>query len=1528
MSDSNRPKGNPPPDEPQEELNYHRIPDWEPPGGRKKGKKDRKPLIPVPENPTLRAVYKVTGYALTNKLTKFVVAPAMVIAAPFALDQHNGAISSYFFPKIYRGEILTRTTTAIPPAVGPVDKELCYNRVAELREKWTREDGDIVSPQQPWQQHYLLPEIAVGGVQLFKGLMMPPLFQRPDQEGLRITDTNGTPVISVQKRSYRGFDEIAPVIVRAIARAEGRGSVDAPSIFAQPGNPDTKDDGVRGPNTNHAIDWPRFGIAIGENAKKTAAGLAGVHIKAPGASTPPVQTVKNWAWKDGRTKTGGDKFVQMEMAGTWAYRYGENTTVARKEDFVSYLNTGMSFGRHRGLKEGMAYFYGNTTYDEDLKNGITDDKSAMAFRQVLTLIMALPNPSESLLTSKGYIDATERADAFLRKAFVDDGVMTRAESERVLATSFPFEQLRKNPAKVDYSNVPKSVQTLKNELLMKMRMGKEAGGEYQLNNCDIQAESANDSTIEAQILADLQAMRDPAVAEANKLVGDKLLPRQTKPYDFDVSITAQQVTPQGQALVRINVDTMQDKDLNLNTQGRYNTGSTNKWFMLGTYEQFVFAELWKEYKDKTPEELEAAKSNVSKRDPLTMVALSYLTDPTKEKSLTGLLDEAVGNRKYSAALACFFTGEGMNCPHNYEPKENGKYYGVNEALWFSVNLSWYRITSDIQEHTKWHKLKINPNVLDGHTDDPAARADREKYLKLFAQHEGGVYQGRAFVAMRNAPDVRTARIVDNYFATTQKDPTYEGMAANVTATCDSKHQCNTDAKHLRALYEAHVPAREINIGRLLADATDHTPASIIQAWRAGNPDASYSEIRAYISDNSTAPEPFKGYRKEFDAAQPDRSLVTTNMLAVRLFKQQPASSDGHSLGEKLVALYGARHAGANRAATREFVEQYCPDCTKDTAGFNKLHRTYVATPETNTQADEISRLLATKARHTGAGLASVIFSVQPHTNFDDFTDFMKEHGASAKGAVDTSDEKLRKLFAAHAPRQMVDIATIIAARETPEATLNAFRQINPHGSYQQARRFVSQALPASDPFRDYNRVFSAITPDASPEQTDRLASYIKREPKPTDPDAARTWFSPEEQLAALYGMRHPGSAYQEMRDFIVKHCGKSCKGADFKPLHALYKDGIYNAGAMVQPFSLQDRAFLAKVHPMKLETGRLINEQPNIRLEDTLTATEQSRIEIYNSWLINPKKLTEGKIRAQNRAINIMLDRAAWGEIEKFWHTIGYPQQYHLVPSLATVIGVSGSNTDALTTYSSIVLHGGETVWKSSFTGIHIGTNSGNPHELHAQPGVKNGARVLDREVAEHLIKTARGGIEVEGGTGRRLFGVFKNPDGTPAATFGKTGTSADSSTGNFRGAFWTGGTAGCWAITVGVYKYNPGPADKFTSALAAQILKSVSGRLQPMLDRSTCATPILKGNAEKQKKVEATPSEGADKPQPAPTTGALFEMPYDREYYFRPLAQQPSPLEGAFSALSKVIESANPVSSGTAAVVDSRIPSRKLTLH
>lgn len=1211
---------------------------------------------------------RVVNYALRHKAATGLGLTTLVFTGALTLDQTTGAISAAIFPKIFKGEILTRTVTITPPAVGPIDIELGYNRIADLRKKWAEEDGNIVTPQKPWSQHYLIPGISFRGRVLREPrLIIPPVFKRPEGQGLKMIDADGKALIDIQKDVYRDIGEVPSVIIRALTRAEGLGSVDVHGIL-DPEKPGTTRDSVRLAWTNHAIDWPRFMLALGQNAEKSAARLLGLHLQAPGASTPAVQTVKNWAWENGRTKTGSDKFAQMGMASIWAYRYGADTTVSRSEDFVTYLNT-VSFGRHRGLKEAMAYFYGNTTYNDDLKDGITDAKSAMAFRQVLTLIMALPNPSTSMLTEAGYADVTQRADNFLSKAFVKDGVLTQKEADLVLATHFPFEQLGKNPV-VQTTETSKPVLALENRLLMKMRMGQEPGGRYQLEKYDLEVHTTNYGEVEQQLLEKIRSFKDPETAKANGLVGIKLLSPQSTPYDFDVSIDIKQITPEGLALNRVNIDTAPGEH-NLNSQGRINTGSTNKFLMLGTLEQFVFAELWDEYNQKTPEELESAKAKVSPKDPLTRFALDYLTNPATEKTLTGLLDAAT-QIKYSGALACFFTGEGMNCPHNYESKENGQSYTVADALAQSVNLSWYRITQAIQEHVKYHKLKINPEVLNPNSQDQEALQQRQQYLRQFAQHEGGVYLGRAFVAMRKNPDIRSARLADSYFTTTQQPPSYEGMVQAISKPCETRHECNTDEKYLKGLYEAHM-------------------------------------------------------------AQPKESL----------------------------------------------------------------------------QAQAIVRFLAAKSRPTGAGLASVIFSVLPHTNFSQFSDFMKEQG-TGKAGLDTSDEKLRKLFAAHAPRPMANIAAIIPA--------------------------LSRSR------------------DGSLEETNHLAAFIQRTPKPSDPDAARSWFSPEEQLAALYGKRHPGSDYENMRDFIIRNC-KTCRGGDFKALHATYKDGTYDAAAMIQPFSLQDRAFLAKLHPMKLESGRLIAEQPELRLEGAMAQTEESRVKIYNSWLINPKKLTDGKIRAQNRAITIMMDRDAWGEIEGFWHKIGYPKEYHLVPSLASVIGVSGNKPEALSKFTSIILHGGENVRITPFTDIHFGTGADNPHELHARPGLPAGPRILHPEVAEHLIKMARGGVENEQGTSRRLFGVFKNQDGSPAVTFGKTGTAADSSTGKFRGAFWMGGTAQCYAITIGVYKDNARPTDKYTSALASQILKALAPEIQPMLDRAGCSNPLLQGTPEKRKKMADAPA-------------------------------------------------------------------------
>ncbi len=1535
-----------------EELNYQATPGWKAPEENKANPlpalwhkfREKRPLITRPV--TAGSLCWDVG-RLTVKTIAYTAVLTSPISVPLVIDHHNGFFSSNYYTLKAQGKILAKQTTETPPAVGPIDIERCYNRVAGWREDFAR-NGDVVTPQMPWTQHTLLPSLG----SLFDGIPVPPVFDRPMQTGPVFVDAMGKEMSQHKTpyRIYNKFDDIPLVIAKGLAYVEDRPIIDP-----------TKD-----PHYNAAINIPRFIKSILEYGEKKV----GLRSNAAGGSGLKVQSFKNQAYPDGQTGSIVNKLTQMDGASISLYDKGKDTRENRLEAITEYMNMTASFGRYRGFNDGMAIWFGNDTFNEVLKADpeLKTERAALAFRQAMTLAMAVREPSRVLFSAKGFNDAQARMnDTFIPK-WVEEGVITPEAGKRVAAIKLDHADVGKNPIRAVYPQPDKAVQALKLALTAKLKIPGE-DSQYILNSCHLRVESPLYGDLNVNTVQKFDNANEPEKAKSMGLTGTKyqLNASQTTPFDVKRAVTISQIMPDGRLLTRISAHNF-DGEFDPNRFGYFNTGSTNKAVMAATLLQIGLTELYYEYEKSTPEQLAQAKTEA--KDKLTNWALDYLSDPTKEKSLAAMLD-AFDTKDYLTTRACFFTGQGMNCPQNFENKNYGT-MSFKSVIATSNNLGSYRFTDDLEEHVKWHKLKIDPRIFDAAETDPAVLAKRKTYTTRFALDEGAVFQSRAFVAIKKSPEITTARLAADYFAGTTT-PDFAGLQKHLQDNCKTDEACITDEKKLSALYEAHKPSRDIMPAALLAAPLDKSPTTLMQVYRDVAPAATYTQARDFVRVQAD-------FTPQFNAAAPDTSTDKTHELAERL-TSLPRPETGPSLASQLVALYGERHPGANIAQTMLFVARHCIPCLKEattkdlhekyvangpganslttliasrlTSGsdysaqtlmstyralkpkadyaevreftdklvefraeaaavktdtslafthqlaeqlislpqakgaaplaeqlvalygsrhtnasraetlgfvaahtastlgdvkFKQLHQRYVAADVTDTSPLEIARLLAKRTSRQPTALAVTLFSVWPDATFDNMSDFLTSE-CTGRSACDLSPKKLTELYEVHAPRKMVPLESLLISNSerTPQTIMDLHRQLNPATTYGDSRRFVSEVLPDFSPFTDLSKEFGAVKADPSREMTDKLAKLISRTPKPTDPDAARNWYSPEEQLAALYGKRHPGAEYAETKSFILKHCPECTKWADYKDLHQRYAAGpAYDTQARHYRFSLDDRQYLSRVHPMWLEVGRMIGKDPKVTLEQTLDQTKDLRVAIYTKWLIEPKKLTPGKIKAQIKAAGIMADKDAWAEINKFWALLGYKRT--LKDTLANVISAAHSTED-LTNFNAVLLNGGKTVTSSSFLGIHIA--EGTPHEMHQKMSVPPSTQVMDPVTAAHTIKLLRNGVESPEGTSRRLFGAFKREDGTPYVVFGKTGTSADASTGDFRGAFWTGGIGGCFAVTIGTYKFGAGPSDRFTSADPTQMLKNLAPEIEEMFKRFPCAN-----DASKEIPVKAVPGE------------------------------------------------------------------------
>lgn len=267
-------------------------------------------------------------------------------------------------------------------------------------------------------------------------------------------------------------------------------------------------------------------------------------------------------------------------------------------------------------------------------------------------------------------------------------------------------------------------------------------------------------------------------------------------------------------------------------------------------------------------------------------------------------------------------------------------------------------------------------------------------------------------------------------------------------------------------------------------------------------------------------------------------------------------------------------------------------------------------------------------------------------------------------------------------------------------------------------------------------------------------------------------------------------------------------------------------------FDLNDRGYLARVHPLELWLLNYREQHGNVTLGEAVAASAAERQSVYQ-WL----RKTRYK-HAQDKRIETLLEIDAFEQIHRAWKALGYPFD-SLVPSYATSIGVSGDTPHALAELVGILVHDGVYYPDTAISQVQLG--EGTPWGTRLVPAPAPGVQVLSPDIAR-IVRREMMGV-VQNGTGWRAKEGFQLADGTILPIGGKTGTGDNrlqefNAHGGLIGSHVENRTA-AFAFFVGdrlygtVLAFVPGNVSgsyKFTSALAVQILKDLEPRLAPLI--------------------------------------------------------------------------------------------------
>jgi membrane peptidoglycan carboxypeptidase len=542
-----------------------------------------------------------------------------------------------------------------------------------------------------------------------------PIYTEKAAAGLRVLDRSGAEVFSARfpERTYADFDSVPRLVVDTLLFIENRELLED------------------APRRNPAVEWDRVAAVLRDSIVK----LVDPGLNLPGGSTLATQIEKYRHAPAGRTEDASAKLRQMVSASLRAYRNGPDTSAARRQLVVDYLNsTPLSaragFGEVNGLGDGLWAWFGT---DFELANRHLRSPSpegdmlerARVYKQVLALLLAQRRPSYYLVGGREALGTL--TDSYLRLlgvAQVVDPALERAALAHPLAfVAAPPE--RPQPPYIEL----KAANSIRTALLKRLGLP----GLYQLDRLDLQVETSVDLATQQRVTEVLRRLSDPQAAGEMGLYGHRLLDAGASGGPLIYSLTLYE-RGDGVNHLRVQADNL-DQPFDINQGAKLDLGSTAKLRTLITYLEVV-AELHARLAGNAPAELKVVATDAA--DPLTAWAAGHLAT-SADRSLPTMLEAAL-RRSYSASpWERFFTGGGQHRFANFNPEDDGRALSVAVAFRHSVNLVFVRLMRDIVRYYTAVHLPFARDLL----DDPQHPA-RASYLERFADREGRTFLNRFY----------------------------------------------------------------------------------------------------------------------------------------------------------------------------------------------------------------------------------------------------------------------------------------------------------------------------------------------------------------------------------------------------------------------------------------------------------------------------------------------------------------------------------------------------------------------------------------------------------------------------------------------------------------------------------------------------------------------------------------------------------------------------------------------------------------
>jgi membrane peptidoglycan carboxypeptidase len=468
----------------------------------------------------------------------------------FALDIKSSWLEAQLLPDVARRatfSVRSGPSHALEhPAQGPYDQRLGFSDMAQFISRLQTYGYRIDA-----QARATSTSIALTRLGIF------PIYREKNQAGLHIEGRTGQTVYWAQypHQVYPSFQSIPPLIVSTLLFIENREVLDK-----------------NRPYHNPAIQWGRFSRALFD------AGLHSVdhNVSMIGGSTLATQLEKTRHSPRGRTGTVADKFRQMVSASLRGYQDGPVTYPAREKIICNYINSiplaaTRGQGEVTGLADGLKEWYGVDFKEVDRLLGAKESSlkpeqwvaRARAYRQVLSLLLALRQPTRDLVHHEGILEA--QADRYLG-ALAHDGIISIQLRDAALhAAQHPHPDApRKIPESFTVNKGPHAVR-----MALLPMLGIDST--YSLDRLDLMVHTTLDERSQRSVSEFLEGLSDQDAVNAAGLNQYQLLDR-GNPQSVIYSVTLYE-RGQGANLLRVQTDNY-NQPLDINQGTRLQLGST------------------------------------------------------------------------------------------------------------------------------------------------------------------------------------------------------------------------------------------------------------------------------------------------------------------------------------------------------------------------------------------------------------------------------------------------------------------------------------------------------------------------------------------------------------------------------------------------------------------------------------------------------------------------------------------------------------------------------------------------------------------------------------------------------------------------------------------------------------------------------------------------------------------------------------------------------------------------------------------